>query len=255
MAVNLTGYASVEVVSGKADPERPVAWRNIHELELTAGGLGIDAELVADAFAQFHRSLLRTPWDVLRVVVRSYAPDGQPYDPSTFLVKPVGLPGLLDIQDKEPVSLNEVLVVNRKVSGGRLGSIFLRGMLTEFDFTRGAPGSERVFTGRAGSQTLVSAAWAALQTALGSGAKMAMLSGDQSLLVSPLSREVEDLIVTRTSQKKLRSPRKLLNNPVSRGARQAASVLDDVIQGTATLGQFIEAFNAIPVLPDLPALP
>ena len=249
------GAMSVQVIYKSDSAKGALEWRNNHEIEAPAGGVAVDFQLVANAFADAFLPLLCPEFSIDRVVIGTLAEDGQPYNPDTFAVLPVNLRGTRN----DPLSaasstlpITNILHVQKLTSRGRLGRMFLRGMLQEKDIESDVNGGN-FLTNAAGIQTELDAAWATIQAGLGNAANMALVSGSGFVLSS---RNVTGFKVKGVSSKSLR------NNRKSFATREAAgnlrSVLADggvtvnelptVIQGVNTLLKVLGE-SAIPLLP------
>lgn len=249
------GAMSVQVIYKSDSAKGPLEWRNNHEIEAPAGGLAVDFQLVANAFADAFLPLLCPEFSIDRVVIGTLAEDGQPYNPETFAVLPVNLRGIRN----DPLSaasstlpITNILHVQKLTSRGRLGRMFLRGMLMERDVESDVNGGN-FLTNPEGIQAELDTAWDTIQTGLGGAANMALISGSGLVLNS---RNVTGFKVKGVSSKSVR------NNRKSFATREAASnlrsVLADggvtieelptVIQGVNTLLKVIGE-TGIPLLP------
>lgn len=121
--------ASVKVICSANNGT--LKWANTHEYEATVDvsyGQQVDA---ANQIATAYAKLLLPPYRVERVVISSWVPDGQPYNPDTFNVFQFSLNGQRTRTGSEPVDLTVCMSYIRSPSGGRTGRMLLRGILTE----------------------------------------------------------------------------------------------------------------------------
>lgn len=219
---------SVEVTMRAGAGDAAIYWSNTWELDAGFSGLLTTPALVADAFADFHNRLLRSPFRVDHVVLSTYAPDSRPYDPDALYVKPYGInPGQL-VGGNTDLPLTTTLHIRKQVGSGRLGHLLLRGALGEEDISSGSSGIA-VLADPAGWQTKISTAWTQLQTDLGSGVVASLTSGKPT---ASLRREVLDLIVVGPSYKGLRTKRK--SRKVATAIESLVSILGD---GAVAVGE------------------
>lgn len=104
-------------------------WANTWEFTSPAGLIGdtTAAEAVANAFRNYHRWVLLPRYGVDRVVLSTYGPD-LPFPPG-FTVYPYRQAGLYGASGN-PLPLEVVAFVRKRVARGRSGKLFLRGSLT-----------------------------------------------------------------------------------------------------------------------------
>jgi hypothetical protein len=107
----------------------------------------------ADSLAVFHLNLLMPAFFVERVVLSTLAADSAPYDPTTLAVYEYNTAGQRSA-DGDIIPLANVVLVKRLVPNGRLGSMLLRGMLTEADIS--SPGGVPQITSISAMQVEVS---------------------------------------------------------------------------------------------------
>lgn len=140
--MSITEWAAGEVfmvrVYKRLASNPAVVWANSYELSADtprSGGAeaGRDAAIaIANWEALFHQS--QVEFD--RAVFSSWVPDGTPYDPTTFAVRPIsGLAGARSIGGTEPLPLQATLFLRRNVEFGRPGRALYRGVLFESDVT------------------------------------------------------------------------------------------------------------------------
>jgi len=93
---------------------------------------------LAQRFAELESQLIFPFIQLDRIVISSYVPDGQPYNPTSFISIPFNLFGTRPIQgDIAPANL--CLVVRKNVTFGRDGRNFYRGHLLEVNIQGGFP--------------------------------------------------------------------------------------------------------------------
>jgi hypothetical protein len=93
---------------------------------------------IAGRFANLESQLVFPFIQIDRVVISSYAPDNQPYNPTSFISLPFNIFGTRQVSgDIAPANL--CLVVRKNVTYGRDGRNFYRGNLLESDVVGGFP--------------------------------------------------------------------------------------------------------------------
>ena len=244
----LTGAISVQVIYRSDSAVGPLYWANRYE---AFSDEGIDSQQLAAAYEAFALPLLNSTYWVDHIVVGTLAQDGQPYSVDVLGVWPVNKRGLREVEyGSMLLPLNNVLLLKKYVPSGRLGSIMLRGYLTEADIGSDGNGGVSLVNPTA-VQAAVDAAFANLDTAT---APMAMISGPMTLTVV---RPVTKLIVSRISSKSLRTKRKsrLVQNAVQGLSQRlsdgivTAEELVPVVADIATLVKAISGTNLPPLLP------
>lgn len=235
----LSGAVSVEVTMRADAAGSPNYWVNRWEVSQVANGTFGSPEAVATAFSAFHRDNLLSAFWVDSVRLSTYAPDGQPYNPDTLYVLPVNARGLRVGQEAETsaMPLTNVLHVRKLCASGRLGHLFLRGFLTEADI-QSSPGtggvslvSTPILTSQLGTQ------FAAINTALPTGAKVALISGEGLVLSA---RDVTGLSVAGLASRAFRTRRK--TRLVSNAAVSLRSIISD---GAVSLQEAPQAISDI----------
>jgi hypothetical protein len=109
-------------------------WANTYEVQAAVEPINsvTAIEAMASAFVSLEQLIHLTPVTIDRVVVSTYIPDGQPYNPSSFTTIPVSLPGQRTVSgDFLPLEL--CLFVRRNGAVGRDGRLLYRGCLLEAD--------------------------------------------------------------------------------------------------------------------------
>jgi len=111
-------------------------WANTYEVQAAIQPVNsITAiESVALSFVALERQIHLVGVVVDRVVVSTYVPDGQPYDPSSFTTIPVSLQGQR-LAPAEVLPLELALFVRRNAPTGRDGRLLYRGCLMETDMS------------------------------------------------------------------------------------------------------------------------
>ncbi len=140
--MTITDWAAGEVfmvrVYKRLASNPAVVWANSYEMSADtarSGGAeaGRDAAFaIASWEALFHHAGVQFD----RAIFSSWVPDGAPYDPTTFTVRPIsGLVGARSIGGTEPLPLQATLFLRRNVAFGRPGRALYRGVLFESDVT------------------------------------------------------------------------------------------------------------------------
>ncbi len=122
-----------------------IYWANGYEVQYDAQTTSPDASGtivdLANAVVELERELHLTTTTIDRVVISTIQPDGVPYNPLTFAVVNVNLPGQRTIPiGQSPMPLNNCLLVKRRATLGRSGNLLYRGVLRTGDGTIGPEG-------------------------------------------------------------------------------------------------------------------
>lgn len=114
----------------KANPL--LEWANTYELLNLAGNQGdIDFLDTIDLFVNNEAAIHKNVVGYTRAVLSTWVPDGQPYNPATFITKDVsGVSGALS-PGTDMLSLQNCLQVTRDVPFGRSGRSLYRGIVEE----------------------------------------------------------------------------------------------------------------------------
>lgn len=110
-------------------------WSNTYELQCKIASSLEDLVTEVGNIVAFEQYLELTNVRFDRMVISSYEPDGEPYDPSSFVTVPLAVLGLNDLTGgaDEQVPLQVCLFLRREVATGRTGKLLLRGCLEEAD--------------------------------------------------------------------------------------------------------------------------
>lgn len=110
------------------------SWANTYEAQATTGVVFGDLTTMAAIIMSFEKRMSQDTVIVDRAVVSTWIPDGQPYNPASFVVVNDGGSGLVTSPAADEVlSLDICLHLRRDVASGRQGKLFLRGALDEGD--------------------------------------------------------------------------------------------------------------------------
>lgn len=110
-------------------------WGNTYEFLVNAVPDSGDLNDLADALTQFERSIHYTDTRFDRVVLSTWVPDGEPYDPASFISYPQGSVAGTQSDASDTLSLNHVLFVRRNTTFGQNGKVYYRRCLCEADVT------------------------------------------------------------------------------------------------------------------------
>lgn len=117
------------------------AWANTYEITAREEAESNNQQfwrVVADLFVLLERSIHLTFVQIDRVVISTYVPDGQPYNPTSFLSFPSGIFG--QVTPMEAVlPADACIYVRRDAVFGRDGRLLYRGCLHEGLVTGGFP--------------------------------------------------------------------------------------------------------------------
>lgn len=158
-----------------------VSWANTYEFR--AGSTTTNAELLLAVIraVAFESELHLTDVQFTRAILSTWVPDGEPYDPTTFVSLPQTLLGQRSFTNPEPLQI--VFTVRKDVNLGRYGFWQFRRVLAEGDVQ--APAGTPALANQAGMQSEVDAAITAsgidLHFVSGtSDLKLVMYDGDHS---------------------------------------------------------------------------
>jgi hypothetical protein len=110
------------------------SWANTYEVQAAVEPVNsvTAIESLAAAFVSLEQQIHMSAVVIDRIVVSTYVPDGQPYNPSSFTTIPVSLPGQR-VNTSEVLPLELALFVRRNAAVGRDGRLLYRGCLMEGD--------------------------------------------------------------------------------------------------------------------------
>lgn len=110
-----------------------LSWVNTYELfALNEGEVGEPAAAVS-ALVNFEKAIHLNDTGFDRAVFSTFAEDGVPYDPLSFIVYPLTGTGAVSTVSASQLSLNNCLFVRKTVAAGRSGKLFYRRCLQEAD--------------------------------------------------------------------------------------------------------------------------
>lgn len=109
-----------------------LGWANNYELVVSTPPGDVDLQDLATALSVFEGEIHLPDVQIDRVVLSTWIEDGQPYDPTSFVVFPQTALGTR-LAAGEALSLNNCLFVRRETAFGRPGKIFFRRCMTEAD--------------------------------------------------------------------------------------------------------------------------
>jgi len=111
-------------------------WANTYEVQAATEPVNsvTAIEALASAFVSLERQIHLVGVIIDRVVVSTYIPDGEPYNPSSFTTIPVSLQGQR-LAPAEVLPLEMALFVRRNAATGRDGRLLYRGCLMESDMS------------------------------------------------------------------------------------------------------------------------
>jgi len=115
------------------------SWANTYEVQSVTEPLNsISAvESLAFAFVGLEQQIHLQGVIIDRIVVSTYVPDGQPYEPTSFTTIPVSTSGQRS-PGSDVLPLEMCLFVRRNAPSGRDGRLLYRGCLTEGDMSAAA---------------------------------------------------------------------------------------------------------------------
>lgn len=105
-------------------------WANTYEFIVNSPPTEADLQACADALRLFEAAIHYSDTRFDRCVLSTWVPDGEPYDPTSFVTLPlVGSGSQTDTSDT--LSLNHVLFVRRTTNFGQNGKLYYRRCLAE----------------------------------------------------------------------------------------------------------------------------
>lgn len=139
--MTLAFIAAEEVVTVKVykrlTQRQDLLWANTYEMRSasTQGDSGSEVvNRLVQVIVAFERRFHLTDVTFDRAVVSSYVPDGEPYNPETFVSIPLaGLTGLRGVGASQAVPLHMCMLVRRQTEYGRNGRALYRRCLLEDD--------------------------------------------------------------------------------------------------------------------------
>jgi hypothetical protein len=118
----------------KIVPNANIAWANTYEIMATEtitdpDEVANELQTLKTIFTNCERGLLNAAYILDRIVISTYVPDGQPYNPYTFSSFSVNLPGEYVTPGNPLLPLQFCTLVKRVVPFGRQGNILYRGIV------------------------------------------------------------------------------------------------------------------------------
>jgi len=130
-------------------------WVNTYEVRNRTATGPADLLTAAMAFAAFEAALHFNVVEFEYVTVSTWVPDGEPYNPDSFVSSPIG--GLGERQPaSEMLGLVNCWKTQKQVDSGRMGFQLYRGCLTESDVA--APAGITILSNAANMNTILSSA-------------------------------------------------------------------------------------------------
>lgn len=171
-------------------------WVNTYEVQvldpsISTTALRQAATTIVAAERDFHNNWV----SFIRYVISTYVPDGQPYDPLSFISEPIALQGNRGFVG-DNLSLTDCVFVRFGAPTGRPGKRFYRGCLQETDVSFGIDGHTLSNAFRA----QVSANLQPLLTGLPSGLQLCLASGNPTPTVVRPVVSIETAFVSVTKK-------------------------------------------------------
>lgn len=108
-------------------------WVNSYEIEASEPADVAELFTATTAFVAFERKLHLNVVQFDRVTVSTWEDDHIPYDPESFLSRPLDDVGEIDPEAAQIEPIGMAWRVNRQATSGRFGNLFYRGCLLEED--------------------------------------------------------------------------------------------------------------------------
>lgn len=154
-------------------------WANSYELLCPDGSTTAELNTAAAGLVTFERAFHMEGVTFDRVVTSTWVPDGEPYDPFSFISTSLGSAGLQAETNGDALSLNHCMFTRRSVQSGQAGKLFYRRCLFEGDMVS-ASGTPGYVAG--------SAAQDALDIAKDTGYMASLLEGGNSFRLGMISQ-------------------------------------------------------------------
>jgi len=199
MLTSLEANEVLTVRTYKTVPGNKIAWANTYEVVPTVAvtdPLEVINKLEAlrDIFINLERGMLNAAYTLDRIIISTYVPDGEPYNPFTFVTFSVNQAGDYFTPGNPLLPLEFCTLVKRGVVYGRQGNILYRGVVAANDAIVGPAGA--VIVGARVSQLNV--LLDQFKAALNSNSwKLVLASGQEAPDLSTL-REVTTLTIKET---------------------------------------------------------
>lgn len=116
-----------------AQPSR--RWFNTYEARFFGGPATETLDQLAQGLCLYEQTMLLNIYQVDSVTIATWAEDSTPYNPASFITQPKNLVGIRPIGIGTPAPLRDTLFIRRIVESGRIGRLFLRGVLLRGDLT------------------------------------------------------------------------------------------------------------------------
>lgn len=109
------------------------AWHNTLEFDYD-GAIDYDGvqavfQPIVDAWQAIHLPVV----EFLQYSVSTYVQDSEPYNPNSFVTVPLDFRGTRVLSNAQPLADNECYFIRKQPASGRVGKIYLRGVLAETD--------------------------------------------------------------------------------------------------------------------------
>jgi len=195
----------ITVKTYKIVPNAEIAWANTYEFAsnqtITDPTLANDALFaLAEAIKSFEVSILVDDFVFDRIVMSTYVPDSNPYNPYSFISFSYSVPGDYYIPSTTPLPLQFAALVKRRVGFGRQGNLLYRGVAHVQDVTISSGGATISPVRLNALRTAVSN----FMTAISNTAfRMVMASGSPSVDPTTLRTVINLNVKERMSFKKL----------------------------------------------------
>jgi hypothetical protein len=173
-----------------AQPTR--RWFNTYEARFFGSPSTEALDQLGEGLCVYEQTMLLNIYQVDSVTISTWTEDSTPYNPAAFVTTPKNKIGERAIGIGTPAPLRDTLFIRRIVESGRIGRLFLRGVLLRGDLT--TTSGENALADLSAMNTLH-------DTALGAGElAQFFITGEQTLKLAligtlQVTREYEDLQV------------------------------------------------------------
>lgn len=167
-------------------------WYNTYEARFFGSPATEALDQLATGICLYEQTMLLNVFKIDSVTISTWAEDSHPYNPASFVTQPKNLAGERPVGIGTPAPLRDCLFIRRVTESGRIGRLFLRGVLLRGDLTTSS--GENALTSQEDMDSLHDSALANGELA------SFFITGEQLLKLcligaSQVTREYENMLV------------------------------------------------------------
>lgn len=167
-------------------------WYNTYEARFFGSPSTEALDQLATGLCYYEQTMLLNLFQIDSVTISTWAEDSHPYNPASFVTQPQNIAGNRAVGIGTPAPLRDTLFIRRVTESGRIGRLFLRGVLLRGDLTTSS--GENALADPSAMTTLHNSALATGELA------SFFITGEQLLKLSligasQVTREYEDMQV------------------------------------------------------------